>query len=146
MTPEQKFDKFFTGKSQYFTPAEIGFMGGGNSTGKGKGKNELPPENLWPNILPTLEMADWLRGFYDAPLKVLSAYRSPAYNAAIGGAKGSLHMQFKAMDLAPASADPAAIKRLKGCAEILVKRGVLKGGVGRYSWGIHIDCGPRRDW
>ena len=146
MSTPAKFDKHFTGKSRFFSPREIRFMGAGNDTGKAKGKNTLPPENLWPTILPTLAMADALREMFGEPLRILSAYRSPAYNVAIGGAKASFHTRFMALDLTPVKDTPAEIARLKGCAEILIKRGILTGGVGRYAWGIHIDCGPRRDW
>ena len=146
MTPTQKFDRHFEGVAKYFSPAEIRFPGAGNAEGKAKGKNTLPPPALWDNIVPTLGMADQLREFFGAPLKVLSAYRSPAYNKAIGGESQSYHMRFMALDLCPARSTPGEIKRLKGCAEVLIKRGILTGGVGRYGWGIHLDCGPRRDW
>ncbi len=146
MTEQQKFDLHFEGVARYFSPAEIRFMGGSNSEGPAKGKNTLPPPALWDNIVPTLEMADALREFFGKPIRILSAYRSPAYNKAISGASKSYHTRFMALDLTPAKSTPGEIDRLKSCAEVLRKRGILSGGIGRYSWGIHIDCGPRRDW
>jgi len=146
MSTTAKFDKHFTGAARYFSAAEIRFMGAGNAEGKAKGKNTLPPEKLWPAIKPTLAQADALRDFFGAPLKVLSGYRSPAYNKAIGGAPASFHMRFMALDLAPVRGGAAEIQRLHNCTMILIKKGILTGGVKRYSWGVHIDCGPRREW
>lgn len=146
MSTPAKFDKHFTGAARYFSPKELRFMGPGNAEGKGKGLNTLPPPELWDNLKPTLPQADALREFFGAPIKVLSVYRSPAYNRAVGGEKKSFHMRFMAMDLAPLKGGDDEIRRLKNCAEILIKKGKLTGGVGRYSWGVHIDCGPRRDW
>lgn len=140
MTPE--FEQFFTGKSRFFSPQELAFLGASNT----KGLNKLPPVGLWPNILPTLEQADVLRGFFGQPLRILSAYRSPEYNKSIDGATRSFHTKFMALDLTPVKSSPAEIIRLKGCVEVLIKRGQITGGAGRYSWGVHLDCGPRRDW
>jgi len=144
-TPKQ-FDQHFEGVAKYFSPAELRFMGASNEDGKAKGKNTLPPEELWDNIVQTVGMADCLRQFFGQPLRILSAYRSPAYNKAIAGASKSFHTQFRALDLTPVKNAPSEIKRLRGCAELLIKRGILTGGVGRYSWGVHLDNGPRRDW
>ena len=145
-TPAQKFDLHFEGIARHFSPAEIRFMGTGNETGNAKGTNTLPPANLWDNIVPTLDMADQLRELFGKPLKILSAYRSPAYNKAIGGAPNSFHRKFMALDLAPLKGGSTETKRLQGCTEILINKGILTGGVGRYGWGVHLDCGPRRDW
>ena len=146
--PEEAFDKYFTGRSKWFKPAEIRFLGASHyGKGNGRGLNEIPPKSLWPNIIPTLEQADRLREFFGSPLRILSGYRTPELNRAISGASGSLHMQFKALDLSPASPDPAEARRLKGCAAILHSRNkALKGGLGCYSWGVHLDCGPFREW
>lgn len=146
MSPTAKFDAHFRGVSRYFSPEEIRFLGASNAAGPAKGLNTLPPESLWFRIEETLEMADDLREFYGEPIKILSAYRSPEYNKAISGASKSFHTKFMALDLAPTRPSIGNIQRLRGCAELLVKKGVLTGGVGRYSWGVHLDCGPRRDW
>lgn len=140
------FEQYFAGRSHWFTPAEIGFLGAGNTEGTSKGLNHLPPADLWPNILPTLRMADAIRDLYGAPIRILSTYRSPAYNKAIGGAGQSYHTRFMAIDLAPVSTAPGEARRLYGCAMILRQRGIISGGLGKYPWGIHIDCGPQREW
>jgi hypothetical protein len=55
----------------------------------------IPPPELWPNILPVLEL---VRGLDPRP-PIVSAYRAPDYNAAVGGAPNSAHTWFRALDL-----------------------------------------------
>lgn len=150
--PESYFDLWFHDKATWFGPHEIRALGASHHDPESPahGLNTLPPQELWTNIVPTLAQADALREFYGAPLRILSAYRSPEYNQALEGtAKQSLHMRFMALDLCPAGAGEAsaAVKRLHGCARILHRpHGPLDGGLGLYRWGVHIDCGPFRDW
>jgi len=57
-----------------------------------------------PTRLPKLVVAfEAVRALHDAELKVDSAYRTVAYNASpkVGGAKGSQHVQGRALDLLP---------------------------------------------
>lgn len=72
------------------------------------------------------------------PLRVLSAYRTLAHNAAIGGAKNSQHVQGRALDLRPpvgwTPMDLAAIAR-----EIEAIRGL---GIYQARGFLHIDIRP----
>ncbi len=61
-------------------------------------RNSPPAPELWSNIAPTLVVLDALRERMNAPISLSSAYRSPDYNAAIGGAPASLHTAFSAVD------------------------------------------------
>lgn len=76
-------------------------------------------------------------GYLNRPIVILSSYRSPEYNRAIGdAAPKSLHMQFKALDIAVAGVAPATVFR------ILKKwrdAGKFKGGLGLYRTFVHID-------
>lgn len=56
------------------------------------------PEGLLPNILVTVMVLDELRKWYGKPIFIHSTYRSPEYNAAVGGKKNSLHLRFNAID------------------------------------------------
>ena len=141
------FDAEFQGTARFFRPAEVRYLGQSNAPGeRAAGLNRMPPARLWTNILPTLQMADALRELYGKPLRILSGYRSEAYNKKIGGEPNSFHTRFMAMDLAPMSGAPGEARRLYGCAMVLRNKGVLTGGIGKYSWGVHIDCGPQREW
>lgn len=121
---------------------------------RGRVKNSLPPESLWPNIVPTLVVADALREAVDAPLTITSAYRSPAYNAAVGGEKNSYHLQFRALDLIPAEVSPAvlaaAARKLRGRTFKIPGTNdhfTFRGGIGLYPSFVHIDTrGHDANW
>ena len=74
------------------------------------------------------------------PLIVLSAYRSPEHNRAVGGAKASKHMEGIAFDIAMANHDPEAFEA--------AARAVGFQGFGFYprSGFMHVDLGPARSW
>lgn len=71
------------------------------------------------------------------PLHINSGYRCPTYNAKIGGAKASQHMQGTAADLSSRSVSPAQI------AAAAEKVSAFKnGGIGRYAYFTHTDIRP----
>jgi zinc D-Ala-D-Ala carboxypeptidase len=110
----------------------------------------------WPNFSPAeiacrgtgkllvneaaLDKLQALRERLGKPLIVLSAYRSPEHNRAVGGAKVSKHMEGIAFDIAMANHDPEAFEA--------AARAVGFQGFGFYprSGFIHIDLGPARNW
>ena len=63
-------------------------------------KNSLPPRRIWNNIVPALRIVDELRDSFGKPCRILSSYRSPDYNKAVGGASSSQHLEFTALDIA----------------------------------------------
>lgn len=74
------------------------------------------------------------------PIRIISGYRSPAHNAAVGGAKASQHMQGRAADfevegLAPSDAHAALL-------ELLHAGAVEFGGIGLYPAWVHVDVRP----
>ena len=105
MTPAGGFDMngfiaFIDGLNlNHFSPVEFLVLGGSHhGTGAGAGLNTYPPENLWVNIANTAKMLDEIRSRLGVRVFINSAYRSPAYNAAIGGAAHSQHLRFNAID------------------------------------------------
>ena len=57
--------------------------------------------NVFDKMQPDfLDKLDKLRGLCGFALVINSSYRSPQYNASIGGSKGSKHMEGIAVDLA----------------------------------------------
>ena len=123
---------------------------------RGKVSNAMPHESLWPNIVPTLIVADELRERMGASCTILSSYRSPAYNEAVGGEAASFHMQFRALDITFARGTPvdwqAMALSLRGKKFKLPGNGgsfVWKGGIGLYrrQQFIHVDTrGYNADW
>lgn len=70
-----------------------------------------------------------------------SAYRHPHYNASIGGAAMSRHMYGDAVDIPAKEATPA---ELANQMDAYIGD---KGGVGIYTWGIHVDMrGEKARW
>lgn len=76
------------------------------------------------------------------PLKVLSAYRTRAWNEIVGGAPSSQHLAGRALDLqTPGHLTPHDFWAIAREVARLVP---TVGGLGRYDWGIHVDVRPRQ--
>lgn len=124
-----------------FSAKELLTMGAGNETGKTRGLNHLPPMDKIHNIYETAILAQKIRTLFGSPILILSAYRSGPYNYAIGGARTSQHLEFRALDLCSIDGRQS---RLQSIALEIIGN---KGGVGTYSWGCHIDTrGYRARW
>ncbi len=107
--------------------------------------NAPPPEALWPAILPTLRLVVALRERF-GPTTITSGYRSPAYNAIVGGELNSWHSKHVAIDCAPRNGTPAEWAAfLRGLRDA----GQFTGGIGTYTRRgfVHVDTrGVNRDW
>jgi uncharacterized protein YcbK (DUF882 family) len=77
---------------------------------------------------------------YGKAVVIDSAYRSPAYNRMVSGAKNSYHMSCMALDISVTGVSKDALRDyVRTLPEI--------GGVGIYASGsIHMDTGPVRNW
>lgn len=74
------------------------------------GMDNTPPKLELENLTYTAEMLDRVRSLLGVPVLVSSAYRSPAVNAAVGGAKTSQHMLGQAVDFtAPSFGTPQQV-------------------------------------
>ena len=109
-------------------------------------QNSEPPQELWGNIIDTMVIVQRLRAHFDMPITILSSYRSPAYNNAVGGAPFSRHKQFDALDIRVSGVNPkevyAQLKEWRDC-------GCFVGGLGLYvsSSFVHIDTrGTNATW
>lgn len=120
-------------------------------------QNSVPPERLWENIVEPLVVLDEIRHQAGKPIIMLSTYRSPEYNQAVGGARFSIHMQFGAIDLQAkqgGAVRPAELHRiavsLRGKTftnPVTGKKFKFRGGIGLYNTFIHIDCrGVDANW
>ena len=106
-------------------------------------QNDTPPVETWHLILPTIRLAEKLRGKFGS-VRVNSAYRSEAYNKAVGGAKASQHYKNTANDLRAAKGTP---KEWAAYLRELREAGEFKGGIGIYNTFIHVDTrGTNVDW
>jgi len=101
----------------------------------------FPPE-VEANLKKTAIMLEWIRASVGTPLFITSGYRSPAWNAKIGGEKNSYHMRGMAADIVSKTKTPAEVQA--ACLK-LQKQGVI-GGLGSYAGFTHVDWGPKRSW
>ncbi len=109
---------------------------------RGNVRNSTPPKRLWKNIIPTLRIVDDLRASFDQPCILISSYRSPEYNRAVGGAALSQHVQFTALDIRIQGVSPQRVyDRLLQWR----REGRFAGGLGLYpsSSFVHIDTRGR---
>ena len=61
----------------------------------------LPPQDQWPKLIPTLKVIRDKVQPAIGPVEVVSGYRTASFNACMGGAPRSAHLQFGALDLIP---------------------------------------------
>lgn len=130
-------------KLSHFAADEFLYMGGQNAAGKCKGLNTFPPRNLWGNIQNTALMLDAIRSELGAAIRILSVYRSPAYNACVKGETNSLHSRFNAIDFTCEAGNPEIWRRIADRLRGSDRRFV--GGIGIYPKGnfLHIDTRGR---
>lgn len=107
--------------------------------------NSLPPRQWWNRMGYTLRVVDRISSTIRVPVKeIVSAYRSPQYNARCSGAKTrSWHQANVALDVR----FEASARTVTSAARSLRDRGLFKGGVGSYSSFTHIDTrGMNVNW
>ncbi len=79
-----------------------------------------------------------IRDHFGTAVMVNSAYRSPAYNRKVGGAKTSYHMKGQAFDIVVKGHTPVEVARY---AQELGIKGII-----RYNSFVHVDSRPVRYW
>lgn len=80
-----------------------------------------------------------IRALYGKPITIHSAYRTPSWNKKIGGAKNSMHVQGRALDLGP----PQGVSIKKFYEDIRLHANEFDiHGLGRYNTFVHVDIRP----
>jgi uncharacterized protein YcbK (DUF882 family) len=96
-----------------------------------------PSEWIETRLKPLAVVLEAIRAKVGKPIKILSGYRSPAHNKAIGGADKSQHMQGRAADLQVEGLTGrqlyAIVLSMYQHAEIHI------GGLGSYETFCHVD-------
>ena len=130
----------------HFSAKELLYKGADHSDPDkdGYGLNTDPPPELWPYIIKTVKVLEWLRRDIGEAIFITSAYRAPEYNKVVGGSIDSQHMRFCACDIHASSKSPEILyHRLKWARA----NRVFSGGLGLYDWGVHVDTrGENVDW
>lgn len=106
--------------------------------------NQLPPRQWWKRMGYTLRVVERVALEMNEPVtEIVSAYRSPAYNARCGGRRGSWHQANLALDVRLVSR-PSRVTQI---TRSLRDQGLFKGGVGSYRNFTHIDArGQNINW
>ena len=114
---------------------------------------QLPPQELWSNIVPTLQLYSQLKsqGILPANSEIRSVYRSPGLNDCAGGASSSKHVTAGAIDIwvPEYESSPWQLSRMQdSLCEFWKYQGQSHNfGLGLYSTGaIHLDTDGYRKW
>lgn len=106
--------------------------------------NSLPPKQWWNRMGYVLRVVDRVAMEMNLDrVEVVSAYRTPAYNAYCGGRSRSWHQANVAVDIKT----PVSAYRFTKTARQLRDEGLFRGGVGSYPGFTHIDArGQNINW
>ena len=114
---------------------------------------QLPPQELWANIVPTLRLYSNLKqqGILPASSEIRSVYRNPGLNDCAGGADSSKHMNASAMDIWVPDYEDNLWRRSTlqdGLCQFWQYQGNAHNfGLGLYATGaIHLDTDGYRKW
>ena len=103
------------------------------------------PEEYKARVETLAVQLEILRAHFGAPIRIISAYRSPDYNEAIGSKPSSQHVRGRAVDISVVGVAPEMVYA-KACQ--LQEDGVfIMGGCGLYPSFVHIDTrGTKARW
>jgi uncharacterized protein YcbK (DUF882 family) len=100
-----------------------------------------PPDAV-ANLVRLCQMAlEGVRADWGGSIIVVSGYRSPAHNTAVGGAPHSQHVLGTAADIRPV--DMSRMEEFVACCERAVDRYPAIGGIGVYGLWVHLDVRER---
>lgn len=100
------------------------------------------PNTALLNIVELARNLEVLRTAINKPITITSGYRSPKYNAKIGGVKDSQHLRGTAADIKVSGMTP---KEVALVIEGLIESGKMKeGGIGVYPTFTHYDHRNRK--
>jgi uncharacterized protein YcbK (DUF882 family) len=106
----------------------------------------IPAEKI-ASAIELLQNLQIIRDHFQRPIVIISGYRSPERNAAVGGADKSQHLEAKAADIKIAG---VPTEEIYNRIDKLISQGKIKqGGLGKYvkSGFVHYDVrGTKARW
>lgn len=135
-TEERETTGTFWDEIKYFTKSDFACSCGGAYC---DGYNSVEPAEQ------TVRVVDEIRRRAGSAITITSAIRCPTRNAAVGGVSNSLHITGQAVDISSGTLYPYELQNIANevMADLLPS---TQGGIGKYSWGIHVDNGTKRTW
>jgi hypothetical protein len=106
-------------------------------------KKQVIPDEYKKNLATLLERLNKFRTAYGKPMIVTSGYRSPEYNAKIGGAKRSCHTMCMACDFA--DSNKSIQDFIKNNPEILDICELWCEDFEHTKGWVHLDIKPRKN-
>lgn len=105
----------------------------------------VTPDDVVVRLVGLALQLEQLRSYLARPIVITSGYRSPAYNARVGGAPRSQHVLGNAADIRVHGVEPEDVAE---AIESLIRAGrMTEGGVGLYRSWVHYDTrGKRVRW
>lgn len=104
---------------------------------------EYPTEWIEERLRPLCEQLEIIRkALGDMSIRVISGYRSPAYNKAIGGADKSQHMDGRAADIVVPGRKASEVHAL--ILQLSKDKKIKIGGLGDYDTFVHVDIRPTK--
>jgi hypothetical protein len=106
----------------------------------------VPPEYAQdPTRLPLLvdQCLQPLRDRLQRRIRIVSGYRSPAHNTAVGGASASQHMEMRAADIEVEGMAPSDVHAV--ILDMVATGSIYLGGLGLYTGWVHVDVRARPD-
>jgi hypothetical protein len=95
------------------------------------------PDNYKGNVQVLMNQLEAIRGALNAPITIVSGYRTPEHNKSVGGVPNSQHLYAKAADIKVSGYTPSQVK---DTIEKLIANGTIRdGGVGVYPTWVHYD-------
>jgi len=103
------------------------------------------PYEVKQNLQVLAEQLEVLREHFQKPITINSGYRSPKWNAKVGGAEKSQHLLGKAADIVIEGVSPDEVA---DAIDFLIENKMMKqGGLGRYVDFTHYDIrGKKSRW
>jgi len=103
------------------------------------------PEEYQSRVETLAVQLEILRAHFNAPIRIISAYRSPDYNEAIGSKPSSQHVRGRAVDIAVSGVSSEMVYA-KACS-LQDEGNFIMGGCGLYPSFVHIDTrGTKARW
>jgi len=100
------------------------------------------PDDVMENVKKLAEELQVIRSIVESSITINSAYRCPAHNEAVQGAKSSQHLLGKASDIVVKGHTPSDTHSLLD--DIMNNEVIINGGLGKYNTFTHYDIRDKK--